>query len=361
MLVVVGGLVVVELVGSVVLVWSFCVLVLVWSFVSVGSVCCWWSVVAVWSCELGVVLWSCELLLLVGVVVTLWFAVAVGLLGAVVALLIFLCVGWFVRQKQGDVVMDWLADFDRAYGSYERMIDSAPLGVVREFLTPNVGGNFQEGVYGSFWVNGPLYFSFKDALVEFAELSDDEFIARLWERMVGSVGRLLSAKGGGVRRSLDSLFVEGLEVWCGEVFSVRGRENALRLFRAYLANSLWGVIGERRAFELLVGEFGSDVVRLAGDDVECDDVDLLVNGFPVSVKSLNAFHERSFGRYRFGAGKSVPVAYVSDRGDVVLPVGSGFRGSDLAGLARVCGLSSLGVGGGGWSDAAAPLGGGEDF
>lgn len=142
-----------------------------------------------------------------------------------------------------------------------------------------------------------------------AGLSVEDFAGLAWRRYALGSERLLDRADGNGSASLADVFVE-------EFLKTKGRsgddafaELVRYKYEIMLANTISGVVGERLVLELLTAEFPDVVVRRGSDSDENLDVDLWLNGAPISVKCGGVFKADEFKKYR-EAGRTKPVAYV---------------------------------------------------
>lgn len=199
---------------------------------------------------------------------------------------------------------------------------AADYALVNQLLKQNTDNNFQSVAYSEFSnIGTALYFSFHSVAVRCDGQSEEFYLSAMWERMIVSIARPLRLKNDSQygAKSLVGLFVR---VACERLgLNVRSAEDVNRvklLFRAWLAVQVNGSRAERETVLRLRERLGNDAVRYADDSYEKHDVDVLIGGVPVSLKSYGAFGEKSFNSYRSKAshhyGEVKPVLYVNEIG-----------------------------------------------
>lgn len=196
--------------------------------------------------------------------------------------------------------LEWKKYYDEAQ-SLDRKRDSDWMKI-NQLLEQGVKGNFQgTALYNYSLYEGVIFFPFHDVVRECDGRSEKVFMGRMWNRMKRSVLRRIELKKDSERK--EKTLLELYYSMCGERLgyssdSAADVSHMKELFNCWLANQFNGSLMERRTVDLLRAKFGNDAVRYSDNDMEKRDIDVLVGGVPVSLKSYGAFNDRKLNSYR---------------------------------------------------------------
>lgn len=221
-------------------------------------------------------------------------------------------------------VRDYSGEWYRFYQAGLKLHGSDDLYVmVNEHHTRNTDGNFQSKAYENFYISGDLYFAFHVAGAENRHMDSREIGGELWKRLLVSLTGEKKLRSGAEFPNVKTLwrlffvsFCERYELDASDaqvMKDVRGR------YMAYMATQLNGVVAEFRTYEALVSRLGAERVRWADASEEKTEVDLYVDGLPVSVKNYGAFSTHHFNDYRLTQGRDRPVLYVNEQLRTAVP------------------------------------------
>jgi len=221
-------------------------------------------------------------------------------------------------------VRDYSGEWYRFYQAGLKLHDNDDIYVlVNEHHTRNTDGNFQSKAYGNFYFSGDLYFAFHMAGAENRHMDSREIGGELWKRLLVSLTGEKKLRSGAEFPNVKNLwrlffvsFCERYELDASDedvMKNVRGR------YMAYMAAQLNGVVAEFRTYENLVARLGEERVRWADASEEKTEVDLYVDGLPVSVKNYGAFSTHHFNDYRLKQGRDRPVLYVNEQLRTAVP------------------------------------------
>jgi len=232
--------------------------------------------------------------------------------------------GWFDEPFLSDVekgvdLLAEYADWDVKFRQFQLLRSSSSAAEkVRRYHTPSEGHKGfihflkQEKVFAFERNQGAPYAAVKNifAASDAEELSNNELVGLAWRRFRLGALRLRRLNGGGLS-NLSTEFVRMFMDFRG--YDDRSEVKLAKVEMLYfgmLANSISGILGERIVLGAL-DELFPGLVEAGSVEDDSAEVDVLLNGFPLSVKCGGAFSVKSFNDYRLGEGKDLPVAYVN--------------------------------------------------